>query len=185
MTPRTLPTWDEYLVTRAQAGDPVAKSMLVEAVRGLMYARACQLLREGEDAQDAVQEAMMKALRNLHRFDTARPFRPWLMRILDNVCRDIMRRRRQRAEPLESHEHTVASDENTEEVTYRGLERRQLLEAIARLPERYRAIVLMRHFDDLDIAEIAIRVGKPEGTIKSWLFRARALLRSDLVTAQT
>jgi len=58
-----------------------------------------------------------------------------------------------------------------------------VLEAVERLPENYRRIVFMRHFRHIDVNEIAQELKKPEGTIKSWLFRARAMLRKDLQVA--
>ncbi len=60
---------------------------------------------------------------------------------------------------------------------------RLIVEAVSRLPERYRNIITMRHFDHMDVNEIAIALDKPEGTIKSWLYRARALLKKDLSVA--
>ena len=54
------------------------------------------------------------------------------------------------------------------------------MEAIKRLPWRYRQIIMMRHFEHMDVNEIAVQLHKPEGTIKSWLFRARAMLQKDL-----
>jgi MFS family permease len=59
----------------------------------------------------------------------------------------------------------------------------QVMEAIGRLPEKYRSIIVMRHFKHMDVNEIAIELNKPEGTIKSWLFRARAILKKDLQVA--
>jgi len=64
-----------------------------------------------------------------------------------------------------------------------SIQQGQILEAIGRLPERYQRIIMMRHFRHMDVNEIAIELDKPEGTIKSWLFRARALLKKDLAPA--
>ena len=62
-------------------------------------------------------------------------------------------------------------------------DRNLLMKAIARLPRHYREIVMMRHFREMEVNEIAAELHKPEGTIKSWLFRARAMLRKDLTPA--
>lgn len=106
---------------------------------------------------------------------------PWLMRICSNCCVDIIRTRRNRNENIETYEHAlydekidVANDLET------SIASETLRAAITRLPKRYREIILMRHYRHLDVNEIAELLGKPEGTIKSWLFRARALLRKDL-----
>lgn len=64
-----------------------------------------------------------------------------------------------------------------------SFQRRQIMDAIGRLPENYRRIILMRHFRHMDVTEIAEALDKPEGTVKSWLFRARVLLKKDLTLA--
>jgi RNA polymerase sigma-70 factor (ECF subfamily) len=61
-----------------------------------------------------------------------------------------------------------------------SIREKAVLDAIYRLPEKYRRIIFLRHFKHMDVNEIAVVLNKPEGTIKSWLFRARALLRKDL-----
>lgn len=172
------------MVRRAQAGEGVAFELLVDTHRGAVRSHALRMLRVPEDADDAVQDTFLKAYRALYSFDPGRPVLPWLIRICTNCCIDLIRNRRPEVECIESHEHALfdarsAVDENFES-SYHG---EKVRDAVGRLPERYRQIILMRHFRHMDVCEIAHELNKPEGTIKSWLFRARALLRKDLKMA--
>ncbi|MDI9639665.1 RNA polymerase sigma factor [Kamptonema cortianum] len=179
-----LSAWEDHLVDRAQRGERVAFALLVDLHRPAVVGQAMRMLRDPEDAQDAVQETFLKACKAIQSFQKGRPMLPWLLRICSNCCVDIIRARRAPVESLESHEHALY-DQNADVAS--DLESswgsQSLRDAIVRLPMRYREIVVMRHYRHMDVNEIAVALGKPEGTIKSWLFRARALLKKDLTTA--
>lgn len=172
--------WEAHLVQRASAGDTVAFDLLCEQVRPSLYGMAYRMLRNAEDANDAVQDTLIRALRALPDFDAERPIRPWLSRICANCCVDIIRARRA-GESLEVHEHALSTgDASLDEQTDRAIQQRALVAAVDRLPATYRKIIFMRHFRHMEVNEIADALKKPEGTVKSWLFRARAMLRQDL-----
>lgn len=174
-------SWEAHLVERVRMGESVAGELLVATYRPVLLQQAMRVLRNPEDAHDAVQETFVKAFRSLGDFDTNRPLKPWLSRICSNVCVDTLRHRRSGTESLEPHEFMLADDsEDAHEASDRTWRHGVLLEAIAKLPCKYRRIVEMRHFHHMDVSEIAIELGKPEGTVKSWLFRARTLLRREL-----
>ncbi len=175
--------WDTHLVLRAQAGERVAFEILADQYRDTLRHHAYRMLRDTDDASDAVQETLVKGLRAIKRFHPGRPVLPWLLRICSNCCVDQIRTRKQRPECLEKFEGVLADGSKgaAEELEER-LESEVIRTAIERLPSRYRDIIWMRHFRDMDVAEIAAALKKPEGTIKSWLFRARALLKKDLIT---
>ena len=143
-----------------------------------------RMLRDQEDADDAVQDTFVKAFRGIQTFEQGRPLLPWLMRICSNCCVDIIRGRKHSDENIENHEHALfdAGSDVVEGVDakFRG---QRVREAVSRLPERYRKIIEMRHFGHMDVIEIARALNTPEGTIKSWLFRARAILKKDLQVA--
>lgn len=159
----------------------MAFDLLVDLHRGTLFSLALRMLRNSDDAKDAVQETLLKALRSLKDFDPDRPIRPWLCRICSNCCVDAVRARKRDGEPLDQHEYMLEDpgqslhDSASERMRGEALE-----EAISRLPARYRQIIRMRHFKHMDVIEIAHALEKPEGTVKSWLFRARALLKKDL-----
>ncbi len=184
MTKKISELQERELVQWAQAGSRSAMQDLLEAHRPTMTRLARRMLRDGEDVLDAVQEAMLKASRAIHSFDPNRPFAPWLMRITSNCCVDIIRSSASRPDSLDAYEIAVADPSaDVMNSADASLLAQALEEAIQDLPERYRSIVMMRHYRHMEVLEIAEALGKPEGTIKSWLFRARALLKRSLQPA--
>lgn len=178
-SPRIL-GWEAHLIQRASQGDSVAFDLLCERVRPSLYGQAYRMLRNADDANDAVQDALIRALRALPDFDPERPLRPWLSRICRNCCVDIIRTRRG-GESLDAHEHSLTDQaDSLVDQTDQAMRQRALVEAVGRLPAPYRRIIFMRHFRHMEVNEIADALKRPEGTVKSWLFRARAMLRQDL-----
>jgi RNA polymerase sigma-70 factor (ECF subfamily) len=183
MNTHRVPSWESHLIGRATNGDPVAFEILVDQYRPILFHVALRMLRNADDANDAVQEAFLKALRGLGDFEGDRPLRPWLCRICANCCVDAVRRR-QHHESLDEVEFNLADPgPSVAEEAYHALDHEQVMAAIDRLPDRYRRIIEMRHMQHLEVNEIAARLSAPEGTVKSWLFRARERLRKDLTPA--
>jgi RNA polymerase sigma-70 factor (ECF subfamily) len=177
--------YEEDMIRRAATGDNEAFERLARRHRAALRSLAMRMLRNADDASDAEQETLVKAFRAISEFDPVRPLRPWLCRICANCCVDMVRRRRREGESIEGHEFSLVDEtqETADTVATVNIEQGQVLGAVERLPEHYRRIIVMRHFNHMDVNEIALALGKPEGTIKSWLFRARALLRKELVPA--
>lgn len=173
--------WESHLILRAAEGDEVAFELLADMYRPVLMSLALRMLRNSDDANDAVQETLVKAYRAIGEFDPERPLKPWLCRICTNCCVDSVRSRRRDGESLDQHEYMLADDGEGVDASATGSIREgQVMEAIDRLPAKYKSIIMMRHFRHMDVNEIAEELHKPEGTIKSWLFRARALLKKDL-----
>ncbi|MBA3725886.1 MAG: sigma-70 family RNA polymerase sigma factor [Armatimonadetes bacterium] len=168
------------LIEKAARGCPRSFDELVDRHYQGVYAHAFRILRNSEDAADATQTAFVKAHRSLKEFDRTRPLRPWLYRICGNVCIDMARAKHRTDEDLDKHAYMLEADDRPEEVLENSELQSKIHRAISNLPERYRRIIVLRHYQQMDVDEIANMVGAPEGTIKSWLFRARALLRREL-----
>lgn len=175
-----LSDWETHLVLRAQAGERVAFEILADEHRAAMRGLALRMLRNAEDASDAVQEALVKAFRALSGFHVGKPVLPWLLRITTNCCIDIVRHRKP-TEQIDKFEYTL-QDPNGDvfSQTERNAIGADVHAAIQKLPSQYREIVMMRHYRDMEVGEIAQELNKPEGTVKSWLFRARLLLKKEL-----
>lgn len=178
----TFESWESQLIRRATAGEVAAFEQLAERHRSALRSLALRMLRNSDDANDVVQDTLVKAFRAIKEFDPTRPIRPWLCRICTNCCVDAVRQRKRDGDSLDAHEYILVdeSQESADETAGLSIERGQVMRAVQKLPENYRRIILMRHFDHMDVNEIADALDKPEGTIKSWLFRARALLRKEL-----
>jgi RNA polymerase sigma-70 factor, ECF subfamily len=179
-------SWESHLVERAKLGERVAFELLTDQYRPTLLNLALRMLRNTDDAKDAVQDTLVKAFRALKDFDPERPIKPWLCRICANCCVDTVRERKRDGDPLEQHEYMLQDGADTlDEQASESIEGDAVREAVNRLPEKYRKIIFMRHFRHMDVNEIAAELKKPEGTIKSWLFRARAILKKDLQVAFT
>lgn len=171
--------WEQSLILQAQAGNSSAFAALTEPRRTQLLRHAIGILRNSQDANDAVQETLIRSYRALKQLDPSRPLFPWLKRICSNVCLDMMRARREH-EDLESIEFALADEVNESDD---HAEAQMLLaavqQALAELPDRYQIVARLRFFDELEITEICLVVHKPEGTVKCWLHRARELLKQD------
>jgi RNA polymerase sigma-70 factor (ECF subfamily) len=177
------PPDESLLVSRAQAGDAGAFGALVAAHQQLAFRVAYLIVGDAAEAEDAVQEAFVKAYHALDRFRPAEPFRPWLLRIAANTARNRRRTAaRQEALRLRAAGRMGETIEPSAEASVLGNERRrELLTAINELPTADRVVIAARYFLDLTEAEIAGVAGVARGTVKSRLFRARARLQQVLL----
>lgn len=172
--------WESHLVSRAQAGEKVAFELLMDEHRDALRKIAMRLLRNSDDAHDAVQDTFIKAYRAIHSFKPGRPVLPWLARICANCCVDVVRARRLGTEDIEKYEFALVSPGDTGKSVEDRYDASVVQASLARLPRHYRRILEMRHYEDMEVSEIATAISRPEGTVKSWLFRARAMLRKEL-----
>jgi RNA polymerase sigma-70 factor (ECF subfamily) len=170
---------DADLVIAARQGDLDAFAVLVGRYRVPALRVAYGIA--GDEAEDAVQDAFVKSFRKLDTFRTDAAFRPWLFTIVANEARN-RRRASSRRSKLDLHvrdEPTLAGVA-VEDVVAQHDQRRQLLDVVAKLPDRYREVVALRYFAGLSESETAEALSCPLGTAKSRLSRALNLLRADL-----
>ena len=168
------------LIRRAQRGDVSAFDLLVAEEWAPMVAFANGKLGDREDAEDAVLRALLKAHTAIASFDADRPLRPWLRTIVANCCTDVVRRRRDEVPLSDLFAESYAGPEDVSADVETASVAETVRAAIAKLPKRYAEVMTLRVVDDLPIEEIALRQGRPVGTIKSWLFRARTMLNRSL-----
>jgi RNA polymerase sigma-70 factor (ECF subfamily) len=180
---RSVAESDEALARRAQDGDDRAFETLVRRYAAQARRVAQSILGVPEDADDAAQEGLLAAWRHLDRYDPARAFRPWFLRIVVNAATDLYRRRRVRtAEPLRDTERgrTAGPDRETD----RALLRDRIGRALAELSDRQRVAVTMFDLEGYSHAEIAAVLQVPEGTVRSLVFHGRRNLRRALALYQ-
>jgi RNA polymerase sigma-70 factor (ECF subfamily) len=147
---------------------------------GMVARRAARaILRDDDEADDAVQEGMLAAWRAIARYDPGRPFRPWLMRIVVNAALDARRRSRVRqAEPIA--ETLESGGLGPDRMAEAALLRIRLDEGLAGLPERQRIALVLFDAEGWGHADIAAALGVPEGTVRSYVFHARRAMRKVL-----
>lgn len=178
------------LIQSARQGDLDSFNRLVLAYQDVMYSQAYRLLNDAHAANDATQEAFISAYRNIRSYRGG-SFRAWLLRIVTNASYDELRRRKRRpTTPLEPMDETGDEIESPRWIADPGelpeetLERAELGNAIQDCMEglspEFRAVVVLVDVQGLDYAEVAEVIGKPVGTVKSRLARARTRLRNCL-----
>jgi RNA polymerase sigma-70 factor (ECF subfamily) len=178
------------LVGLAREGDLDAFNRLVLAYQDMAFNLAARMLGDDDAAEDVTQTAFLSAYRNLDSFRGG-SFRAWVMRMVSNACYDELRRRKRR--PTVSLEPVNEDDEEIESPAWLAddgpspeneLERAELDQALQTclhgLPEEFRAVVLMVDVEGLDYQEVSLATGKPLGTVKSRLARARLKMRDCL-----
>jgi len=180
------PPTEAALVARARRGDAVAYEALVRAHQDIAFRTACLFAGSAADAEEAAQEAFVKAWRALPRFRPDAPFRPWLLAIVANEARNRRRAAGRRAGlALRAAQERVSGDAapSPEAALLAGGERRELLAALGALDERDRAVIACRHLLDLSERETAEVLGCRPGTVKSRLSRALGRMRAELERA--
>ena len=181
------PLQDVELARLARDGDVDAYSELVERYREVAFRTAWLITRSTADAEDAAQEAFVKAYYALGRFRAGEAFRPWILRIVSNEAKNRRRSagRRDRLALRVADERGPGDAAPSPETATLALERREdLLAALERLPERDRLVVAYRYLLELSEAETAEALGVRPGTVKSRLSRALERLRRELPAAE-
>lgn len=169
---------DEYLVAAAKAGGHRARALLVHRWHKRLVAHATRLTGDPERARDAVQDSWIEILRGLQRLRDDRAFPAWAYRITSRRCagavRDIQRHREVgnalAAEPMMPAEPIIDG----------ATEGERLQSAIRTLPPEQRAAIALFHFDEMSVAEVAVALDVPAGTVKTRLMHARRKLRAAL-----
>lgn len=169
------------LVRRAVAGDQSAFAVLVQRYSGAIFNQAYRMLGDSHEAEDAVQEVMLRAYRRLESFDPARRFVTWLLTIGSNYCIDRLRRRRLAWLTLDDVALWLSSPEPGPERAALVAEGRMAVQrALQTLPEAYRSVTVLRYWHDLSYLEIAEALGLTEATVKTRLHRARKMLEAAI-----
>ncbi len=186
---RRAPRPEEALLAALRAGEESAYERLVVEYGGRMLSVSRRFLRNEEDARDALQDAFVQAWKGLPRFQGHCALGTWLHRIVVNSS--LMRLRSRKGHSEESIEpllpqfledgHVLHPSVQWPESCDRLLERREVRElvrqAIDRLPDTYRVVLLMRDIEEMDTAEVAAALGITENAVKVRLHRARQALR--------
>jgi len=165
------------LVALARNGDREAFSALAASVFDRLYATAVLILRDHSMADDATEETIVRAWRDLPSLRDPDRFDAWLRRLLVNACRDEGRRQRRRSPEmtlLPSHEPTIGDSSS-------ALADRDALErGFRRLTPEHRTVIVLHYYQELSLSEVASATSAPLGTVKSRIHHATHALRAAL-----
>ena len=185
---------DHDLVQRVQAGDSAAFRALFDKYHRRAFAVAMGVVKNEDDALDAVQNAFVKVHKNIHKFQGSSSFYTWLYRIVMNVSIDHIRRTSRRKsldfdERVLHEESEVAgdgalmphvTDANPGKAALRSELGRAIQAALGELPEHHRAVIVLREIEGMSYEERAEALEVPKGTVMSRLFHARKKMQAAL-----
>ena len=180
------PADEPAIIARCLAGERAAYAILVERYKGLVHDLVCRMIGDAMEADDIAQEAFVKAYVSLRHFRGESRFSTWLCRIALNRCKDVLRQRGREPWIRTPHdeERRVPDAADKDDAPGVALERREwegrLRRALARLPMKYREVLVLRHIEELDFREVGRLLKISEGTAKVRAFRAREMLRTLL-----
>ncbi len=171
------------LIIRAKAGDTTAFDQIIINHQRRIISLAWRMLGNQEDARDAAQETFLRVYKSFGGFDPAQDFNGWLYRIAVNVCRDLARKRRSNLSSLEAEVESgamaePASPHNTESAAMLAQEHTILRRALATLPEKERAAIVLRDLEGLDTEEVARILGSSPTTVRSQICAARVKIKA-------
>jgi RNA polymerase sigma-70 factor (ECF subfamily) len=167
---------ERQLVERCLAGEQAAVAELVQRFHSPVFGLAYRMLGHRHDAEDVSQESFVRAIRSLRSWDCTRELLPWLLAIVGNRCRTLLAVRRRRPRGVEIAEQFP--DVHPEPNGHHLAEEVHL--ALQKLRPDYRQVFLLFHDEELSYQEIADSLGKPVGTVKTWVHRARRQLVAHL-----
>ena len=173
-----VPEDEPRLVLSVQEGDRRAFGRLVDRYLEEAYAVAVGILHRSHAAEDAVQNAFLRALDRIDDLEPGSPFGPWFFRVLRSVCYNA--RRRESRQPDASIPPGTSGGADPEEEALRRLDRARLLEALGDLPERQRSAVLLYDIQGYSHSEIGEILGISPGTSRAHLHHGRKKLRQAL-----
>ncbi len=177
---------DEELIERAKSGDHAAYHELVDRYKQAGYRVALGVLRHPSDAEDALQEGLIKAYVYLHSYSPRYRFYTWFSTIVRNVALSHLRSRDWLVSPLDEVVLPLRSAwEDSPELAVLASSRHEIVrDAVRVLPERYRRVLVLRYWNDLTYDEIASVTQQSLGAVKTQLFRAKGLLAEALSAAE-
>lgn len=177
---------DEEVVARVLAGDRELYEVLVRRHTSRLYRAAVSILRSASDAEDVVQDAFVSAYQHLGQFAGRAKFSTWLTRIAVHRALEVAQGRREESLDVPEQDYKSrlrARGRSPEEHAARREANVLLDEALSRLPEIYRDVVVMRYLQEADTAETAERLNITESNVKVRLHRACAMMRRHLASA--
>lgn len=180
---------DEALVERALNGDKDAFGALAERYFRMISVLAYQKTGHRADAEDIVQEALVRAFKALPSLREQHKFAPWIYNITLKLCIDASRRRERRGGTLPLEEETLSHKESgrfprvAPEVGQRlenAEEHGRVLGMVSTLPDKYRVVMTLRYVEKMSYKEISVHLGEPTGTIANRLHRAMKMVQDKL-----
>lgn len=171
---------DDEIKELARTHLEAAQDLIIRKYRDPIFHHAAYILKDYEEAIDVAQEVFIKAMREKRFFDEDFKMKAWLYRVTSNLCFNMVRDRKRRATILEGMEKPEATAPHQVDMVLRSEQQQSILEALDKLTENHRRILMLRYYSDLSYAEIADVLDIKLGTVMSRLSRAKRQLMEVL-----
>ncbi len=171
---------DRDLILRARRGETDAFGELVQRYQAAVFNVCYRLMGERREAEDMAQEAFIRAYTRLESYDPTRPFGPWMRRVAANLCLNRLEMLPAAQPEIDEERDPDDPAQRPEPMAEQRNEAERLRRALLALPPHYRAVIELRHRQELSYEEIAETLRLPLSDVKSHLFRARKLLAEKL-----
>ncbi len=180
---------DDKWVQKAVSGSQEAYRELMNKYQKPLQYHVLKMVKDQEQVEDLVQEAFMKAFKNLNSYNTDYAFSTWIYRITTNHTIDYLRKKKLQTTSIDEPRKTKDGELSMElpdqsHMADRDIQRKQrkkiITKAIKNLPDKYRQVIEMRHLEELSYQEISEQLDLPLGTVKAHIFRAREMLYKSL-----
>jgi RNA polymerase sigma-70 factor (ECF subfamily) len=172
--------FNKYLVTRARMGDRAALEQLVTRYQRKLLGHAYRLLGDAESGRDAVQEGWVDILRGLYKLQDEEAFSVWAFRIITRKCTRHIARLQKNRKVLKNMQGEPGTAFTTSDDIEQALDHRILRKALAKLPDEHRAVIGLFYLEEMSVAEVAVALEIPMGTVKTRLMHGRKKLRATL-----
>jgi RNA polymerase sigma-70 factor (ECF subfamily) len=174
-------TWsDEEIKTLSAENQRLAMEMVVQKYRDRLFYHAAYIVKDWEEAYDAVQEVFIRAIREKRFFNEDFRIKAWLYRVTSNLCFNLVRNRKRRGAILESVPREESSAPDQIERVFASERQSEVLQAIDQMTNDHKEILLLRYYNDLSYAEISGVLDIKLGTVMSRLSRARCRLLDEM-----
>ncbi|EKQ51252.1 MULTISPECIES: RNA polymerase sigma factor [unclassified Clostridium] len=181
---------DKKLIIKCKKYDKNSFMELFQLYEKYLYCLCYNYTQNQQDALDLVQETYIKVFNNISNFDESLPFHPWIRKITVNTCLNFKRAIKNNLVSLNQSldeditlEDILVSEDDVEDKIINLEIKRIIKDNLKEIPDKYRIIIVLRYYEDLNYNEIAKILDKPLGTVKTELYRAKAILKNKLKEA--
>jgi RNA polymerase sigma-70 factor (ECF subfamily) len=180
---------DHHFIRLVKNGNRQAFAQIVELYQDKMYYLCFRMLGNRQEAEDAVQEIFIRVYTHIERYDERQKFSTWIYRIANNLCIDILRKRKitysldSKASHDEDHDfYSILADKeySLEQLTIVSEFNEHIQRVVQALPDKYRLVIVLKYMDELSLQEIGDILNITLSTVKTRLHRAREFLRKKL-----
>ncbi len=176
---------DKYLVAKVLSGNTSAFAIIIKNTEHLVAQIVCKMIGNAEDRKDLAQEVFLKVYRNLGGFKFQSKLSTWIAQVAYNACFDHLRKKKLIPDELTNDDDEQLREKHAQETIFL-MELKELVSilnnGIQQLPPVFQTLITLYHKEEMSYTEITQITGLPEGTVKSYLFRARKKLKETLAS---